>query len=176
MGGKHLPMFLCFCSGKTLFCGGFVGFALHQNFFCMIPKCFPFFKNELTPADDGCPFKCKSFWTYKYCRTYRSFFLNPKMDGRSPKELFQQILYRYRRQRWKTLFSFCLAKYFFYTWDNWGPDLCYGGPWRQPPPPSIYIQSFFRIMWKSLELKFIHILCMNKFCIPVLLMSVYSLS
>lgn len=29
-------------------------------------------------------------------------FLKPKMDGRSPKELFQQSLYRYRRQRWNT--------------------------------------------------------------------------
>lgn len=35
-------------------------------------------------------------------------FLKPKVDGRSPKELFQQTLYRYRRQRWKTVTSFFL--------------------------------------------------------------------
>lgn len=53
-------------------------------------------------------------------------FLKPKMDGRSPKELFQQSLYRYRRQRWNTatywifffFFSFGLAKYISITYGT----------------------------------------------------------
>lgn len=93
MGGKHLPMFLCFCSGKP--CSVVASWVSHN-----IKTSFVRYQNVSLSLRINCRLRMMDVSLNANVSEHTiiaepiDLFLKPKVDGRSPKELFQQTLYR----------------------------------------------------------------------------------